>query len=81
MAASCSQSYERGSPSGERLQPPQLARISPPSRNLISHEADFDLYVLDYFFVSSVAVAVSFAEIFDRWPIPLGCVSTARSHM
>ena len=44
MTASCSGGlHERGAASGERLQPPQLSRISPESRRHITHADNYNL--------------------------------------
>jgi hypothetical protein len=54
-----------GQPAGRRLVPAQLSRYAAYASGL-NRAADFGLFVLDYFFIASHAVATSFAQITDR---------------
>ena len=48
---------------GRRVQPPQLTRFS--ARLKLDRSRDFESYVLDYFFISSVEIARGFAALAD----------------
>ncbi|KAL1530140.1 hypothetical protein AB1Y20_001056 [Prymnesium parvum] len=52
-----------GQPTARRLVPPQLSRYASKGSRRLERQDDFRLFVLDYFFIASYPVALSFGEI------------------
>ena len=60
---------ERGTPTGRRMLPAQLTRYQPGAIHSLDAQSDFTLFVLDYFFIATPAVARSFAALASSEPL------------
>ena len=62
----CSGSRAKGVPTGRRMLPAQLTRYQPGVVRALDVVADLTLFVLDYFFIATPAVAASFGALLDH---------------
>lgn len=70
----------RGTPTGRRMLPAQLTRYQPGTIHGLAPSDDFTLFVLDYFFIGTPAVAQSFADLAATLPETTAAIQAKFRH-